>query len=155
LASLDQQITAHLNRKDALAEGRARFDALSRDRQKVQADLTQLDARWAQDDLFPLEKIQAQLSAETALLAWVDFAGAPTAADPNGEHWACVVRYTGTPVWQKLPGSAADQAWTKDDDALPKRFRRLLAQPDSDLDKLARQLYAQRLAPVERHLSGV
>ncbi|MBI3466003.1 MAG: CHAT domain-containing protein, partial [Planctomycetes bacterium] len=109
--------------------------------------------------VYNLESIQKQLPADTALLTWVDFQGKEHEADPNGEHWACVVRHQGEPVWIKLPGGGADGAWTSEDDNLPNGVRELVAdrtkQSDPGWQKLVDGLYRQRLEPVEKHLGQI
>jgi CHAT domain-containing protein len=42
----------------------------------------------------------------------VNIAGRPQVADPNSEHWACIVRQRGQPVRVKLPGQGLKEAWT-------------------------------------------
>src|SRR5262249_10072984 len=78
------------------------------------------------------------------------------------EHWACVVRSTGEPVWERLPGTGPDHQWTKEDADLPGRLRFALTgdratAPASaaEVAALARDLHAQRLAPLDKHLQGV
>jgi len=67
-----------------------------------------------------------------------------------GGHWACLIRKKGPPLWIELEGQ---------DEALPGRVRSLLARGghdrDDDRNESLRQLHAQRIAPVEPHLSGV
>jgi hypothetical protein len=83
-------------------------------------------------------------------------------APGNEEHWVCLVRSTGDPVWERLPGTGPDHQWTRQDTDLPGRLRFALAgdrttAPASaaEVAALARDLYAQRLAPLDRHLKGV
>jgi CHAT domain-containing protein len=86
----------------------------------------------------------------------LDIKGEPHAADPNGEHWACVVRQRGEPIWVKLPGTGPDGGWTKDDDELPSEAANAFAARPSDSSaswrELRDRLYRQRLEPIERHL---
>jgi CHAT domain-containing protein len=130
----------------------------------VQAQLTQLEKSLADKygppagQVYDLGRIQGHMPAGTALIAWVDIKASPKAADPNGEHWACLVRPKGDPVWVRLPGSGAEGAWIKDDDELPGRVReRLRARPDDPLvewQDLADRLAHLRLAPVQALLDG-
>ena len=87
------------------------------------------------------------------MLGWLDIKGRPSAADPSGEHWACLIRPRGEPAWIKLPGSGANGVWTQDDEELPARVRNMLANRPQDAaaewQPLARLLAAQRLVPVE------
>ena len=107
---------------------------------------------------YALDRIQAQLRPDAAMLTWVDLPGAPQAADPNGEHWACVVRQQGLPLWTKLPGSGPGGSWQPADDELPSQAHRAFSSLASDSEgrwsELARKLYAQRLAPVEKRLGA-
>jgi tetratricopeptide (TPR) repeat protein len=103
-------------------------------------------------------RIQARVPPAAALVAWVDVPARPRAADPDGEHWACVVRHRGAPVWVRLPGSGPDRAWTEADDLLPKQVREGLVQPPAEggppwRDGAAR-LYGQRLAPLAECLAA-
>jgi tetratricopeptide (TPR) repeat protein len=102
----------------------------------------------------PWQAVQACLSADTALLGWVDVRGRPNAAAPGGEHWALLLRSAGPPVCVRLPGSGPAQAWTSDDDALPGRLFRALGAAPSEWDLLARALHRQRLAPLEKLLAA-
>src|SRR5262249_10520071 len=122
LSALDQQLAAHLDAKDALGAGRPRFEGLTRQRKEIQARLPELDTKWATDEVWSLAQIQEQLPADAALLAWVDLPTVPRAADPRGDHWACVVRHQGPPAWLRLPGAGAEAAWTGDDDTLRLRL---------------------------------
>jgi hypothetical protein len=95
-----------------------------------------------------LAHVQERLPADTALVGWID------AAD---DHWACVVRRQGPPVWIRLPGSGERGAWTREDERLPEQARAaLLHAGEQDKEELAetwRRLYRQRLAPVEAALT--
>src|SRR5262249_50857371 len=164
---LDQQIAAHLAGKDPLGAGRAGFQELTRQRSAAVAGLFELDAKGSLGLVYDVGRSQRQLPADAAPGAWIDRQGDPGAADPDGEHWALLVKKGGPPVAVKLPGSGEQGAWTRDDDELPRRARRAwagaaragaTAEPPArapDPGALARRLYAQRLAPLERHLDGV
>jgi CHAT domain-containing protein len=112
----------------------------------------------AAGQVYELARIQAQLPADAALVSWVDIRGKPKAADPSGEHWACLVRQRGLPLWVKLPGSGEQGAWTKDDDALPAKVRALFARRPDDATipwrQVSSRLYRQRLAPLAQHLAA-
>ncbi len=110
-------------------------------------------------EVLDLPRIQAELSTDSALLSWVDVKGEPNAVDPGGEHWACVLRHEGEPVWLRLPGTGKRGAWTEEDDNLAESARQELStRPNGDSAKavnLLRQLHAQRIAPARSHLAGV
>jgi CHAT domain-containing protein len=139
-------------------------DQLQDERDRILAALSQFEAELAQThgpaagQVYDLPRLQARLPADVALLSWIDRRGRPQAADPNGEHWACIVRRRGDPLWVKLSGSGPKGAWTPDDDRLPGRVRDLLTQAPADVAvrwrEPAGQLYAQRLAPLAPHLAA-
>src|SRR5262249_59637894 len=94
---------------------------------------------------------------EAALVAWLGISGFGFE-----EHWVCLVRSTGEPVWERLPGTGPGGKWTRQDSDLPARLRFALTgdratAPASaaEVTALARDLHAQRLAPIEKHLQGV
>ncbi|HEY7326073.1 MAG TPA: tetratricopeptide repeat protein [Gemmataceae bacterium] len=103
----------------------------------------------------PRVKIQKVLPADAALIAWVDITGQPKGVDPNGEHWAILLRSTGDPIWLRLPGSGDKDAWTDADTQLPARLRAALRSARSDWQPLADRLRKQRLDPLAQHLKGV
>jgi hypothetical protein len=112
----------------------------------------------AAGEVYDLPRIQAQLREDAALLAWVDLDDQTKRADPKGDHWACLVRHRGEPVWVRLQGTGPDGAWTDQDDRLASRVRGALASRPTDAARpwndLARQLARQRLTPLEEHLKG-
>ncbi|HZW33072.1 MAG TPA: CHAT domain-containing protein, partial [Isosphaeraceae bacterium] len=84
----------------------------------------------------------------TALVGWVD-------QDPD--HWACLLRPSGDPVWVRLPGSGQDGAWTKEEQGRTQRLRAEL-NPETTQGHtrpLAEALARQRLEPLKPHLNGV
>jgi tetratricopeptide (TPR) repeat protein len=105
--------------------------------------------------VFERAAIQAALPTDTALLTWVDIKGTAQAKDPNGEHWAVLLRSSGVPVWERLRGSGPDGAWTEDDDRLPVELRAAVQAPGREWEATARRLRQQRLAPLARHVDGV
>jgi tetratricopeptide (TPR) repeat protein len=143
---------------------REQAEALRKGRDTVQADLSRFEADMvakygvAGGKAYARPRIQARLPAGAALVAWLDIEAAPRAAHPGGHHWACVLRHRGEPVWVRLPGSGPGGAWADDDSQLPERVREALADPSraagGGWHGLVRQLYAQRLAPLEGHLRG-
>jgi hypothetical protein len=67
------------------------------------------------------------------------------------EHWACLLRHSGDPVWVRLPGSGTDGAWTKDEQGLAQRLRAEL-NPETtkgNVLPLAEALARQRLEPLK------
>jgi CHAT domain-containing protein len=105
-------------------------------------------------EVVKLDRLQTALPADAAFLAWV---GVSHVSGGVQEHWGCVIRPNEEPHWERLLGSGAHGKWTPEDDQLPTQFREALVRsaPAADIDALAKKLYAQRLAPLEKHLSGV
>ena len=164
--ALDQEISTHLSKKDAFVTGQAHFAELSKQRQALQEEFAELDAKLAVDEVATLKRIQEQLPDDTALLAWVDVVDRVLGVD---EHWACLLKSRGDPIWERLPGTGPNAAWTLEDAWLPERPLEILtgrvgpapreavapASPASGLDELLRRVQAQRLAPMKKHLAGV
>jgi tetratricopeptide (TPR) repeat protein len=98
--------------------------------------------------------IQKALPADAALVGWLDILGQPNAANPNGEHWAVLLRARGRPVWQRLRGSGKDRGWTDADTLLPFDLRRALREPGKDWYTLAHRLRRQRLQALEGALAA-
>jgi tetratricopeptide (TPR) repeat protein len=123
-------------------------------RQELEKSLAELAVAVSRREVAALDRLQAALPADAAFLAWVD---AATKSGGLQEHWGCVVRPRGEPQWERLPGSAAGGKWTPADDQLPTQFRAALVRsaPTAEINTLAKKLYAQRLAPLAKHLVGV
>jgi CHAT domain-containing protein/tetratricopeptide (TPR) repeat protein len=143
---------------------RAEVEKLRRERDAVQGRLVKVQTDVADKHgaaagkVYDLADIQKALRPDAALVAWLDIDGAPTFKDPAGDHWVCVVRQTGEPIWERLPGSGPKDAWTDADDELPGKVRGLLA-TRADAAKgqwkgAAAKLYRQRLAPAEAVLGA-
>ncbi|HKB01969.1 MAG TPA: tetratricopeptide repeat protein [Gemmataceae bacterium] len=155
LDQLNRQI-ADPDRKDA--------EALRPKRDEAQADLVRYQAELAEKygvaagKVFDLAKIQAALRPDMAVVAWLDLAGKPGMADPGGDHWACVVRQKGDPVWVRLPAVAPGAGGKEEgDEAAAAVRRRLAARPsatDEEWAAAAARLYQQRLAPIEESLAA-
>src|SRR5262249_52486832 len=155
---LDRQVAAGPAGPGAPAGGRA-ADELRRQRDAAQAEFVRLQedlaARYgvAAGEGYKLPRIQAQLREGAALLALGALSDQARRAAPKGDHWACLVRHRGAPVWARLRGTGPDGAWTDEDDRLAFRVRRALAGRPTDTagrwKDLARRLARQRLAPLE------
>jgi CHAT domain-containing protein len=108
----------------------------------------------AEDETFPLERVQSALDDHSALIGWLDI---ELTADEN-VAWAYVIRSQGPVCWVKL---------SLGDDPLqdaPREFREALVGAASwpyrvtsvtKIDWMAEDLYRQRLSPVARYLDGV
>jgi CHAT domain-containing protein/tetratricopeptide (TPR) repeat protein len=165
LENLNEQAEA-LRAVDALTSTvEAMTDSLRLQREIIEAEFSRFEADMAAKygpaagETYELGRIQGALQADAALLAWVDVKGDSHAVDPNGEHWACMVKHEGDPIWVKLPGSALDDSWSEADNELPNRVREALGDGtgvEGDTPQaLLQELYIQRLAPVEPHLSRI
>jgi CHAT domain-containing protein/tetratricopeptide (TPR) repeat protein len=163
LDSLDRQVAALPAGQGTDAERRAAHE-LRRQRDAAQAEFvrfqTDLASRYgvAVGEVYDLTHIQAQLREDTALVAWLDLSDQDRRVDPKGDHWACLVRHRGAPVWVRLSGTGPDGAWTDEDDRLPGRARLAFGNRPTEgagqWKDLARRLARQRLEPLEGHLKG-
>lgn len=152
LAALQPRILALATNARRSADDDAEFANLRDERNRLALELADLAAAVSTRQVAALDKIQAALPADAALILWLDYKVGSTR-----EHWGCVVRPQGDPAWVKVPGSGPDQKWTDDDTELAAAFRDALA-THAPLDKataLARRLHAQRLTPLEGHLRDV
>ena len=123
-------------------------------RQRAGTKLAEIAVRVSQREVAASEAILAALPAESALMIWVD------ESDKSGllqEHWGCVVRPSGEPKWERLPGSGRMSQWTKDEESLSVKLRNMLVsnESSSDVASIAKQVYEQRMAPLMKHLRGV
>jgi tetratricopeptide (TPR) repeat protein len=147
LAQLDEQLVPLLGRSNLSVPERARRDALLQEADALRKALSEAAAARAAKRLLPLEKVQAALPADTAVVFWLDVLK---------HHWACVVRHAGPPIWQPLPGTGPDKGWTADDDTLAQRTYTSLVLPHAARrESLLVALRTQRLEPVLPHLNGI
>ncbi|MCG8405187.1 MAG: tetratricopeptide repeat protein [Phycisphaerales bacterium] len=161
-ARLDEQI-AILSSSDDENQVKDELDSYRRQRHRVR--LKYLKFQQSLEDkygpavgrTYSLDQIQKHIPADTALIAWLDI-------DDWGreEHWACLVRNRGEPLWKKLPGSGKYRRWSKEDSGRALRVRDILASRarqqhvyDRKFADDLKQLYEQRLAPIEPYLDGV
>jgi CHAT domain-containing protein/tetratricopeptide (TPR) repeat protein len=160
---LDQQASALPAGEGSGAEPKA-ADDFRRQRDAAQAEFVRFQADLASrhgvaaGEVYDLAPVQARLPEEAALLAWLDLSDQDRRADPKGDHWACLVRHRGAPVWVRLSGTGPAGAWTDEDEQLPARARRAFGQRPAEgagpWKDLARRLARQRLEPLEEHLKG-
>ena len=105
-----------------------------------------------------LERIQAQLPADSAVVAWLDPPSTGDMSTAASEHWACVVRHQGEPAWVKIPGSGPSDEWTADDDHRPYQLCDVVCRRPEDATVRWRDgagaLARQWLAPLEPHLAS-
>jgi tetratricopeptide (TPR) repeat protein len=159
---LDNQIGLLAGARTPTDEQRKRLEALKGNRLELQGRLVQLEEelvrkyRVAAGEVYALDRIQARLPADAALVGWLDLKTMPGTADPRGDHWACVVRRAGAPRWIRIPGTGPGRAWSEDDDRRPGQVRQLLGGDDRPAwqEPLA-SLASQRLDPLEAALAAV
>jgi serine/threonine protein kinase len=138
---------------------RQRRELLSRQRQ-AQEELNALQAGLEKrygpvaGQVFDRAAVQAALPPDDALLAWIDIPGKARAKDPNGEHWAVLLRSAGAPVFVPLPRTGASGAWSAADARLPAELRAALQSDRGRWRPLAQRLRRQRLTPLEQHLKA-
>jgi tetratricopeptide (TPR) repeat protein len=161
LQRLDQRLEQARAVKEETAEQKKAREQLLGQRRKANDELgafaRHLEEAYgpAAGAVFDLARIQASLGQDMALLGWLDIAPAgPKAADPNGDHWAFLLRSAGPPSCLRLTGSGPGGAWTDDDTTLPARLRTSLLEHRDDGRRLAHRLREQRLQPLRGHLSA-
>ncbi len=131
------------------------FNGLHAERSKFSAGLTELAAELSKREVATRQEIQGALAADTAWLSWVDVTGHSGKVQ---EHWACVLRSIGEPIWARLSGSGSTGEWTTDDAAAAERLRNALRQGSSspaEAAGLAKKLHEQCVAPLEKNLRGI
>jgi CHAT domain-containing protein/tetratricopeptide (TPR) repeat protein len=150
LDSLDGQVLALVSSNNKL--NTTELEALTRQRRELEEDLGRFEAERSGREVYELDRVQASLGPDFALVVWVDQAGRLQAADPNGEHWACVLRSKGAPIWVRLPGTGEHGKWMENDNSLCDRVRAALVADQTsareDLAAMLSALYRQRLAPL-------
>ncbi len=96
-------------------------------------------------------------SSSNSLLTPRWSAGSTSATQPQvrllirwRDHWACIVRHTGAPIWVRIEGTGPDQAWTETDDVRTEQVRQILSEgPAHAWQKPLAALAEQRLGPLE------
>jgi tetratricopeptide (TPR) repeat protein len=161
LQRLDQLVEKALTVKEETAAQKKAREELLGQRREAQDELSafarHLEETYgpAAGQVFDLPRIQAVLKDDMALIGWIDIAPAgPKVADPNGEHWAFLLRSSGPPLCLRLKGSGPGGAWTDNDSVLPSRLRDSLLERRDDWQRLAHQLREQRLGPLHKHLAA-
>jgi tetratricopeptide (TPR) repeat protein len=161
LRHVDQRIEKTLASKEATTPQEKALEELLGQRRAAQEDLDAF-ARHLEEvygpaagQVFDLSRSQAALVEGMALVGWLDIPPAgPKAADPNGEHWAFLLRSTGPPLCVRLKGSGPGGEWTNNDTDLPAQLRASLLERRGDWQRLARQVSEQRLKPLREKLAA-
>jgi tetratricopeptide (TPR) repeat protein len=152
LEQLDRLIRPLILASELKTEEQARLKELRRQRDELLDGMSREAAEQSRREVYSLASIQKQIPPDAALLLWIDLRDDPSASDPRGDHWACIVRSSGPPHWVQLDGTGDRGAWTDSDRLLAFNLRDLLAHGSPDWNDLARRLYDQRLKPLEPHL---
>lgn len=170
----EQELSHRLERLDtqiaALAGGGTRSSSAAQTLVAVREELDEAQAEWSrfreeltakygvtEGGVFDRRRIQRQVSADAAVVGWLDLTDLQRKGDQTGEHWGHVLRATGDPAFVKLPGRGSDGNWTAEDAVVLLRVRTLLSTPaaaGSDLQAAIEALRRQRLAPLEEHLAA-
>jgi CHAT domain-containing protein len=159
LQALDRQVAVASGTAD-LESARQQRAAAESEFARFQADVTERYGVTA-GAVYGLRRIQAQIPQDAAVIGWLDLPDRGESAkriDPGGNHWACVLRQRGEPVWVRLRGTGRDGAWTDEDARLRARVRRTFgerpAEGSGTGEELVRRLVQQRLAPLDEHLAA-
>jgi tetratricopeptide (TPR) repeat protein len=162
LDRLDRLIEKAVAVKEETPQQKQQREDLLGQRRKAQEELDAFVAHLEQTygaaagQIFDPPRIQAALAGDEALLGWIDCKPVgPQVADPNGEHWAFLLRSKGDPVCVRLPGSGKGDAWTEEDSSLPADLLAALRERRPGWQRLAERLHHQRLAPLAPDLAGV
>jgi CHAT domain-containing protein/Tfp pilus assembly protein PilF len=145
---LERQLAALSGNRNA--ESRRQQDRVREQLDRAGRELRTLQAKRAKEHgpvagaVYDLVRIQKSLADDTALVGWLDLAG---------ESWACVLRRRGAPLWARLP--AARYQDVNDLSLELGRASQQRGEADPAWLAPARQLYRQRLAPLQRHLKGI
>ena len=143
------------------AENQKPINDLKKQKQKLEFDLSQfhqfiLDKHGAlAGKVYSLQEIRTKIPPNTALLAWVEI---PTIHNTPGEHWACILRRKGVPVWVRLSGESDPAQWSKRDERLRSELTDALLKnvnsSDNKWNEKAKELYQHRVEPWLKHLDA-
>jgi CHAT domain-containing protein/Tfp pilus assembly protein PilF len=182
LTNLEEQLTAYADAalNDSTGEASQRVTMAQNQLLAIQAQWS----AWTQEmaskhpitegQAFDLARVQRALEPDEAFIGWLDVMWAPEAkSGENSEAWAYVIRKNGPVVWEALtfgdgknqstgdlrqPESATAKA---DSPTLADRYRMALTDT-SEVHRAGRryatvghELYAERIARLSPHLSGV
>jgi CHAT domain-containing protein len=144
-------LVSKANRTDAET---AALESLLNERRDAEKRLATIAVAVSGREVASAEAIHQALPPDAALVYWVDVA---SISGDVQEHWVCAVRSSGDPKWERQLASGPDGKWSVNDSELPEKLRTALARSAewAEVAALAKQLHAQRIAPVVKHLDGV
>jgi tetratricopeptide (TPR) repeat protein len=158
LQALDERVGKLTGQARRNQDDDCRLEGLHRERDTLEGEYVALgQALEAEYGAFAgrpagLEEVQAALPADAALAGWVVGRGW---RETSWQHWACLVRHEGDPVWVKVPGSGPDRAWAAADERKVDALRVALAARDPGWQDLAAAAADRLLGPLRDHLQGV
>lgn len=112
----------------------------------------------APDKVYSLEQIQAQLSPDTALLAWLDPLEGQPDEEINDGQGVCLVRASGDPILINMEHSGPNDPWGKlGEYLLEDSLRKFSAAPenrDAHWESAANLVYVDRFRAVDKRLTA-
>lgn len=154
VANLERQLGTFRKaaRGDSTGETASRIEATLSKLLAAETDLAtfvrEIAAKYpvAEGQSFELQRVQAALTAEDAIIGWLDV----SAKDGESDSWGYVIRDRGPVVWAKLPSHPPSPS-----DSLPFRRARALrddlaspAFPPREVPPAARDLWVERIEPL-------
>ncbi len=156
LRPIESRINILITRPQLKDEEKKELDTLIDNRRRINVELADLAAELSRQEVSDFATIQRAIPSGHALIAWVDVTSRNKKTD---EHWACVLKSTGEPVWVRLTGSGEMGRWTEDERNLTANLRGLLKKEllpgDTSVSDLFEKVNAQRIAPLMAHLEGI
>lgn len=126
------------------------LDSLVKKRNELEDQLIEISAAASRNEIADLGTIQRAIPADAALVLWNE-----AFLEPE-EHWACLVKSSGPPVWERSRGTGPKGEWTSEESELSRAFRETLPSGTAaEVEALAKRLFDLRLAPLEKHLKGI
>jgi CHAT domain-containing protein/tetratricopeptide (TPR) repeat protein len=156
LAEIQERIFSHVTTASLSIAETEDLAQLQQERSQLAVELTALAVTLSKRGLAELTEVERALPADGALVLWVDVSDHSGTAQVQ-EHWGCVVRRGNGATWERLPRTGPEDSWSDGDAELPRRLASAAANgaPAAEIADFARQLYAQRIAPLAMHLDGV
>lgn len=154
-ATIQARISALLVEQNDVKDIESEAEPLLSERAENGEKLALLAVSLSSREVATVKEIQKALKRDEALLTWID---ETTHEGGINEHWACVLRSSGEPIFEELKGDGANSAFSADDIELPEKLRMMLWNRNSSEKEIksdAKRLYEQRFAAIEKHLHGI